>query len=69
MIDIRYKTFIELIKAGNYVGAAKSLNITQPAVSQHIKYLEEFYNAKLIVYKNKKLTLTPQGELLYRQYN
>lgn len=40
------------------------MHITQPAVSQHIKYLEEFYGCKLFDTTNRKIILTHQGELL-----
>src|SRR5699024_1637851 len=33
----------------------------QPNVSQHIKYLEQFYNVKLFEYQNRKLTPTKEG--------
>lgn len=48
----------------NYTKAAAELNLTQPAVSQHIKYLEGFYTTKLFSYNKKKLSLTKSGELL-----
>ena len=32
----------------------------------HIQYLQQYYGAKLLVYRNKQLTLTPEGELLRR---
>ena len=48
----------------NYTRAAEELGFTQPSVSQHIRSLEEFYNAKLFIYKNKKLELTEQGQYL-----
>jgi DNA-binding transcriptional LysR family regulator len=48
----------------NYTRAAEELGLTQPAVSKHIKYLEENYNVKLFCYKNKRLTLTKEGEYL-----
>ena len=38
--------------------AAEALNITQPAVSQHIRWLEEQYEAPLFTYANKRLSLT-----------
>lgn len=38
--------------------------MTQPAVTQHIQYLEKYYDCKLFYYKNKKLELTEQGETL-----
>lgn len=46
--------------------AAKQLNITQPAVSQHIHFLEKQYNTILFNYKNKELSLTPSGQILYK---
>ena len=39
----------------------------QPAVSQHIHYLEEEYDTTLFVYSNKQLSLTRSGEIL-RKY-
>ena len=47
MIDFRIKTFINLCETKSYTKTAKNLSITQPAVSQHIKLLEEKYNLKL----------------------
>ena len=48
----------------NFTHAAHDLNLTQPAVSQHIKYLEKEYDAPLFARDKKKLTLTPAGEIL-----
>ena len=48
----------------NFTRAAEELSMTQPAVSQHIRYLEEFYGIKLFSYKNKKIRLTEEGSLL-----
>ncbi len=48
----------------NFTHAAEALCMTQPAVSQHIKYLEEKYEAPLFIRDKKKLTLTPAGEIL-----
>ena len=64
MLDFRHKTFIALCSCGSFTQAAELLHITQPAVSQHIKYLEEFYGCKLFDTTNRKLRLTHQGELL-----
>ena len=38
--------------------------MTQPAVSQHIRYLEELYGGRLLRYEKKQLTLTEAGRLL-----
>ena len=42
----------------------EKLNITQPAVSQHIRFLEKHYNTRLFRYEGKKLRLTGAGEIL-----
>lgn len=65
MIDFRLKTFLTLCRVLNYTRTAELLHITQPAVSQHIKYLEEEYDAKLFEYRGKTLSLTPEGKILY----
>ncbi len=61
MIDNRIYTFLELCTSMNYHRTAENLNMTQPAVTQHIKHLENLYNAKLFNYSNKKLVKTKKG--------
>ncbi len=64
LLDFRHETFLALSHIQNYTKAAKALNITQPAVTQHIQYLENHYGCKLFAYQNRKISLTPQGEKL-----
>lgn len=64
MLDFRMDTFLAVCQYMNYTRAAEALNITQPAVSQHIRWLEEQYEAPLFTYANKRLSLTREGELL-----
>ena len=65
MLDIKLDTFLVLCETRNYTKTAAFLNITQPAVTQHIKSLEKHYQTKLICYDEKRqLQLTKQGELL-----
>lgn len=64
MIDYRLNTFLVLCDELNYTQTAKKLHITQPNVSQHIKYLEEYYNVELFKYKNRKLTMTKEAKKL-----
>ena len=61
MFDFRVQTFLAVCKTMNYTRAADLLGLTQPAVSQHIHWLEEQYDVKLFSYKGKKLTLTDAG--------
>ena len=64
MLDFRVQTFLAVCRTLNYTKAAEILHITQPAVSQHIHFLEQHYGVKLFHYEKKKLTLTPQGKIL-----
>jgi DNA-binding transcriptional LysR family regulator len=66
MLDFRINTFLTVCEYMNFTKAAEILCITQPAVSQHIKYLENTYNTKLFEYEGKKIKLTKAGELLYQ---
>ena len=61
MLDFRIHTFLCVCRHMNYTRAAAELHITQPAVSQHIRYLEREYGAKLFSYKGKHLQLTQAG--------
>lgn len=64
MLDYRIETFLKLCEIRNYTKTAELLNITQPAVSQHIKFLEDYYGKKLFKYRGKNLELTEAGEYL-----
>lgn len=51
----------------NYRKTAEILNMTQPAVTQHIHYLEEEYGCKLFLYDKRTLSMTPEA-ILFRKY-
>ena len=67
MLDYRLKTFLLLSKTLNYTKTAQQLHMSQPAVSQHIRYLEQTYNIKLFEYYNRRLQLTEMGQRFYQQ--
>lgn len=67
MLDFRIETFLTLCETLNFTKAAKLLNITQPAVTMHIRYLEQQYGVKLFLYSGKTLSLTEKGKQL-RKY-
>ena len=67
MLDFRIATFLELCETKSYTKTAKILGVTQPSVTQHIKYLQKKYQCKLFRYEGKTLYLTPEGEYLRRQ--
>ena len=54
MQDFRMETFLTVCKYLNYTKAAQELNLTQPAVSQHIRYLENFYQVQLFYHAWEK---------------
>lgn len=60
-----YKTFYHVASLGSVTKAAKELCISQPAVSQMIKQLEEQLGVSLFVRRAKGVQLTAEGEVLY----
>lgn len=64
MLDHRTETFMTVCEVMNYREAAQRLHITQPAVTQHIQYLEREYGCRLFYYENRHLTKTPEAVLL-----
>ena len=64
MLDPKINSFLVLCETMNYTRAAERLCLTQPAISHHIKSLEEHYGCKLFSYQGKSLSLTDQGRRL-----
>lgn len=64
MLDFRVESFLKVCQYMNFTHAAQALNLTQPAISQHIKYLEEKYETKLLVRDKNNLSLTASGKIL-----
>lgn len=53
-------SFQAIVELGNFTRAAEHLNLTQAAVSQHLRYLEDEFGL-LILRKTRPLELTPIG--------
>ncbi len=64
MLDYRIDTFLTLCDTMNYREAAEQLHITQPAVTQHIQFLEREYGCALFTYRGRTLAKTPAADLL-----
>ncbi len=65
-IDLEYyRIFYYVAKAGSFTQAGEDLCISQPAVSQSIKTLENNLGSKLFIRIPKGVRLTPEGEILY----
>lgn len=65
-MDTKLLSFLTVIETKSYTLAAKKLNLTQPAISQHIKQLEEEYQIKLFNRSGNELMLTSAGEILQK---
>ncbi|MCA4781988.1 LysR family transcriptional regulator [Empedobacter stercoris] len=66
MFDFRLKVFNTVAKRLNFTKAANELNITQPAVTKHIKGIELNLNIKLFERNGTKIKLTKAGEILLK---
>ena len=62
----RLLVFREVARAGSLAGAARELGWTQPAVSQHVRRLEETTGAPLVVRAGRGVALTDAGRVLLR---
>ncbi len=58
-------TFTTVISEGSMTAAAEKLYLTQPAVSQQIRNLEEETGVELLVRGTRQARATIQGQLLY----
>ena len=59
------QTFVMVVSEGSMTAAADKLFLTQPAVSQQMKNLEDELGVELIARGSKQIKTTAQGELLY----
>lgn len=69
MLDLRMLVFLKLYELRSFTLTGKSLFMTQSAISQHMKRLEEDMGTKLIKFQRtdgKKVLITKHGEILYR---
>ena len=64
MIDQKLITFLKLCELMNYRKTAEALHLTQPAVSNQIKQLEQVYQCKLFLYDKKRLHKTTEAAML-----
>ena len=62
MIDSKLYTLLKVAELGSFTQAGKALNLTQPAISQHIHALESELGAKLFERSGNRLLLSKQGE-------
>ncbi|MVN21723.1 LysR substrate-binding domain-containing protein [Mucilaginibacter arboris] len=66
MADFRLEVFYTVAKRLSFTKAATELFITQPAITKHIRELEEQYKTKLFERNGNKIKLSLTGELLLK---
>ena len=65
-IDLElYRVFYTVAKHKHMTKASEELHISQPAISQSIKKLEEQLGGTLFLRSNKGMELTEEGKMLY----
>jgi len=69
MLDYRVLTFLTLYDEMNYRRTAEKLNMTQPGVTQHIHYLENYYGVKLFEYDGRTLSKTKNAQRLKKYFD
>lgn len=63
MLDAKTETLLAVAQTRNFTQAAAELSLTQPAVSQHIRQLEQELGMPLFIRKKNRMLLTPEGEI------
>jgi len=62
---VKMETFLTVARERSFSRASAKLGISQPAVTQQIKYIENYLEAKIIDRKKNGIRLTPEGEEFY----
>ncbi len=60
----KLRSFITLARTLHFARAAAEVNLTQPALSQHIQSLEQSWGVKLFERNKRQVSLTMKGQLL-----
>ncbi|MBE6007364.1 MAG: LysR family transcriptional regulator [Lachnospiraceae bacterium] len=66
LLDSKIISLLKVVETGNYTLAGKALSLTQPAVSQHIRAIENEFGIRIFERVDKKLLLTREGEIVVR---
>jgi len=63
---VKMETFLTVARERSFSKASAKLGISQPAVTQQIKYIENYLEAKIIDRKKNGIKLTAEGDELYK---
>ncbi|WP_068672450.1 LysR family transcriptional regulator [Oceanobacillus sp. Castelsardo] len=59
-----YELLLKLNEIGTIRGTAKVILVSQPAVTQRLKYMEEYFGEQIFIRTSKELIPTPSGEII-----
>lgn len=62
----KIETFLTVVKERSFSRASKKLGISQPAVTQQIKLLEDYLETQIVDRKKNGIRLTKSGEEFYK---
>ncbi len=62
----KLQTFMTVVKEKSFSRASAKLGISQPAVTQQIKFIEDYLDSKIVERKKNGIKLTKEGEDLFR---
>lgn len=62
---LEMETFVAVVQAGSFVGAAEAMNVSKAAVSRYVAQLEARLGVRLLHRTTRRLSLTPEGETFH----
>jgi DNA-binding transcriptional LysR family regulator len=63
---VKLETFLTVSRERSFSKASAKLGISQPAVTQQIKFIEKYLGVKIIERKKNGIKLTAEGDALYK---
>ncbi len=61
----KIEAFCKVVECKSFTGAAKEMLLSQPTISEHVRYLEGELGQKLLERRVKDISLTPAGTVFY----
>jgi len=70
MLDLQQvSSFLAVVRAGSFVGAAEATGLSKAAVSRHVAELEESLGVRLLHRTTRRLSLTDDGQRFHARAN
>ncbi len=66
MLDARMESLLMICEKNSFTKAAEALSLTQPAISHHVRALEQELGVRLFYRSRGELKLTAEGEIVAR---